>query len=60
MKCVILDMSAMTVIDTSGIKLLGELRKMMERSLQLLLANPTGNLMEKLHQSKALEPFGSQ
>ncbi|KAL2932474.1 putative sulfate transporter 3.4 [Bienertia sinuspersici] len=61
MKCVILDMSAVTAIDTSGIELLGELRKMMERrSLQLVLANPAGNVMEKLHQSKALEPFGSQ
>ena len=49
----------MTAIDTSGIELLGELRKMLERkSLQLILANPTGNVMEKLHQSNALESFG--
>lgn len=61
MKCIILDMSAVTAIDTSGIELLGELRKMLERiSLQLVLTNPAGNVMEKLQQSKALEPFGSQ
>ncbi|KAJ8422657.1 hypothetical protein Cgig2_014426 [Carnegiea gigantea] len=60
LKCVILDMTAVTAIDTSGIELLGELRKMLERkSLQLVLANPAGNVMEKLHQSNALEPFGS-
>uniref|UniRef100_A0A803LEL9 STAS domain-containing protein n=1 Tax=Chenopodium quinoa TaxID=63459 RepID=A0A803LEL9_CHEQI len=61
MKCVILDMSAVTAIDTSGIELLGELRKMLERmSLQLVLANPAGNVMEKLHLSKVIESFGSQ
>lgn len=51
----------MTAIDTSGIELLSELRKILERrSLQLVLANPAGNVMEKLHFSKALESFGSQ
>ncbi|CAO2815362.1 unnamed protein product [Amaranthus hypochondriacus] len=61
MKCVILDMSAVSAIDTSGIELLGELRKMLERrSLQLVLANPAGNVTEKLHQSKTLESFGAQ
>uniref|UniRef100_A0A803LNB1 STAS domain-containing protein n=1 Tax=Chenopodium quinoa TaxID=63459 RepID=A0A803LNB1_CHEQI len=61
MKCVILDMSAVTAIDTSGIELLGELRKMLDRmSLQLVLANPAGNVMEKLHVSKVIESFGTQ
>ena len=52
---------AVSAIDTSGIELLGELRKMLERrSLQLVLANPAGNVTEKLHQSKTLESFGAQ
>ncbi|KAL8153112.1 hypothetical protein V2J09_010872 [Rumex salicifolius] len=59
-KCVILDLTAVTAIDTSGIDLLCELRKMLERrSLQLVLTNPVGNVMEKLHKSKALESFGA-
>ncbi|CAL5443987.1 unnamed protein product [Camellia sinensis] len=60
MKCVILDMTAVTAIDTSGIDTICELRKMLEkRSLQFVLANPVGNVMEKLHQSNILESFGA-
>ncbi|XP_050383783.1 probable sulfate transporter 3.4 [Argentina anserina] len=60
LKCVILDMTAVTAIDTSGIDTLSELRKMLEkRLLQLVLANPVGSVMEKLQQSKTLESFGS-
>ncbi|KAJ6342606.1 hypothetical protein OIU78_010527 [Salix suchowensis] len=29
-----------------------------ERSLQLVLANPVGSVMEKLHQSEMLDSFG--
>ncbi|XP_061359548.1 probable sulfate transporter 3.4 [Gastrolobium bilobum] len=59
LKCIILDMTAVTAIDTSGIDILCELRKMLDkRSLQLVLANPVGNVMEKLHQSNILESFG--
>ncbi|XP_062008306.1 probable sulfate transporter 3.4 [Rosa rugosa] len=59
LKCVILDMTAVTAIDTSGIDTLSELRKILEkRSLQLVLANPVGSVMEKLQQSKTLESFG--
>ncbi|KAJ6706340.1 SULFATE TRANSPORTER [Salix purpurea] len=59
LKCVILDMTAVTAIDTSGIDLVRELRKMLEkRSFQLVLANPVGSVMEKLHQSKTLDSFG--
>lgn len=58
LKCIILDMTAVTAIDTSGIETIGELRKMLEkRSLQLVLVNPVESVMEKLHQSKILEPF---
>ncbi|KAJ6715236.1 SULFATE TRANSPORTER [Salix viminalis] len=59
LKCIILDMTAVTAIDTSGIDFLCELRKMLEeRSLQLVLANPVGSVMEKLHQSQMLDSFG--
>ncbi|GLU22176.1 hypothetical protein SLE2022_382690 [Rubroshorea leprosula] len=59
LKSIILDMTAVTAIDTSGIEIIGELRKMLEkRSLQLVLVNPVGNVMAKLHQSKILDSFG--
>ncbi|KAJ0440770.1 putative SLC26A/SulP transporter, STAS domain, sulfate anion transporter, STAS domain superfamily [Helianthus annuus] len=59
LKCVIIDMTAVTGIDTSGLAMMKELKKMLEkRSLQLVLANPGGTVMEKLHQSNILESFG--
>ncbi|KAJ4957423.1 hypothetical protein NE237_024534 [Protea cynaroides] len=59
MKCLILDMTAVTAIDTSGIDAINELKKMLEkRSLQLVLANPVAEVMEKLHRSNILESFG--
>ncbi|XP_044495200.1 probable sulfate transporter 3.4 isoform X2 [Mangifera indica] len=59
LKCIILDMTAVTAIDTSGIDMVCELRKMLEkRSLQFVLVNPVGSVMEKLHQSKVLESLG--
>ncbi|CAN1317409.1 Probable sulfate transporter 3.4 [Linum perenne] len=70
LKCIILDMTgtllthfpiilAVTAIDTSGIEFVSDLRKTLEkRSLQLVLANPGGSVMEKLHQSQVVEMFG--
>ncbi|XP_076892787.1 putative sulfate transporter 3.4 [Bidens hawaiensis] len=59
LKCVIIDMTAVTGIDTSGLAMMKELKKMLEkRSLQLVLANPGGSVMEKLHQSNILDSFG--
>ncbi|XVE52113.1 hypothetical protein DITRI_Ditri02bG0096200 [Diplodiscus trichospermus] len=59
LKCVIIDMTAVTAIDTSGIEMLCELRKMLgKRSLQLVLVNPVGSVIEKLHKSEILESFG--
>ncbi|KAL6959119.1 putative sulfate transporter 3.4 [Sarracenia purpurea var. burkii] len=59
LKCIILDMTAVTAVDTSGLDTICELRKMLEkRSLQFVLVNPVGNVMEKLHQSNVLESFG--
>ncbi|XP_055828838.1 probable sulfate transporter 3.4 [Solanum dulcamara] len=58
-KCVIIDMTAVTAIDTSGIDTICELRRLLEkRSLKLVLANPVGNVMEKMFNSNALEAFG--
>ncbi|KAK9208430.1 hypothetical protein WN944_000784 [Citrus x changshan-huyou] len=61
LKCVILDMTAVTAIDTSGIDAISELKKNMDkRSLQLVLVNLVGTVMEKLHQSKTLDSFRSK
>ncbi|GMQ06609.1 hypothetical protein CsSME_00051131 [Camellia sinensis var. sinensis] len=58
LKCVILDMTAVTAIDTSGIDAIYELNKTLHlRSLQLVLVNPVGNVMEKLNNSKILDLF---
>ncbi|KAM3380249.1 putative sulfate transporter 3.4 [Capsicum galapagoense] len=58
-KCVVIDMTAVTAIDTSGIDTICELRRLLEkRSLKLVLANPVGNVMEKLFKSNSLEAFG--
>ncbi|KAK9141927.1 hypothetical protein Syun_011327 [Stephania yunnanensis] len=59
LKCIILDLTAVTAIDTSGVEFILELRKTFEkRSLQLVLVNPVGDVMRKLHGSKVLESFG--
>ncbi|KAF6172886.1 hypothetical protein GIB67_035440 [Kingdonia uniflora] len=60
LKCIILDLTAVTAVDTSGLETLTELRRVLEkRSLQLVLVNPVGQVMQKLHRSKALVLFGS-
>ncbi|XP_047963720.1 probable sulfate transporter 3.4 [Salvia hispanica] len=59
LKCVILDMTAVTGIDTSGIDLITELRRVLnQRSLKLVLVNPVGSVMEKLHLSNILDSLG--
>ncbi|KAG0486408.1 hypothetical protein HPP92_008503 [Vanilla planifolia] len=61
MKFVLLDISAVTSVDTSGIHALLELKKMLNsRSIQLVLANPVGDVAEKLCLSKAWEEIGSE
>uniref|UniRef100_A0A7N0ZTU7 STAS domain-containing protein n=1 Tax=Kalanchoe fedtschenkoi TaxID=63787 RepID=A0A7N0ZTU7_KALFE len=58
LRCVILDLSAVTAIDASGIDALCELKRVLDRkSLQLVLVNPPGAVVEKLHKSKTLESF---
>ncbi|KAJ6846234.1 sulfate transporter 3.1-like [Iris pallida] len=58
---VILDMGAVGSIDTSGISMLEELKKNVDRrGLQLVLANPGSELMKKLDKSKILETIGQE
>ncbi|KAM0944078.1 putative SLC26A/SulP transporter, STAS domain, sulfate anion transporter, STAS domain superfamily [Dioscorea sansibarensis] len=58
---VILDMGAVGSIDTSGISMLKEAKKVVERrGLQLVLANPGSEVMKKLHKSKVLEIVGKE
>ncbi|XP_078164927.1 sulfate transporter 3.1-like isoform X2 [Carex rostrata] len=58
---VILDLGAVGSIDTSGISMLEDLKKSLDRrSLQLVLANPGSEIMKKLDNSKVLEGIGHE
>ncbi|KAL7112949.1 hypothetical protein ACP275_04G033500 [Erythranthe tilingii] len=61
LQCIILDMSAVGNIDTSGISMLDEVKKTVDRrGLKLGLANPGGEVMKKLNKSKFLETMGEE
>ncbi|XP_059625905.1 sulfate transporter 3.1-like [Cornus florida] len=58
---VILDMGAVGNIDTSGISMLEEVKKNLDRrELKLVLANPGGEVMKKLNKSKFIETIGQE
>ncbi|XP_074316178.1 sulfate transporter 3.1 isoform X2 [Silene latifolia] len=58
---VILDMSSVGCIDTSGISMLEEVKKITDRrDLKIVLANPGGEVMKKLDRSKFLESLGQE
>ncbi|KAF8388100.1 hypothetical protein HHK36_026766 [Tetracentron sinense] len=58
---VILDMSAVGSIDTSGISMLEEVERNVNRKeLKLVLANPGGEVMKKLDKSKFIEKIGQE
>ncbi|KAL2236471.1 UNVERIFIED_CONTAM: Sulfate transporter 3.1 [Sesamum indicum] len=58
---VILDMSAVGNIDTSGISMLDEVKKIVDRrGFKLALANPGAEVMKKLNKSKFLETLGQE
>ncbi|KAK8940253.1 putative sulfate transporter 3.4 [Platanthera guangdongensis] len=60
-KCVVLDMSTVTAIDTTGIEALLQLQKTLKkRSLELVLVNPVGDVAVKLRASEAWKIFGSK
>lgn len=56
---VILDITAVTTIDTTGINSLLELKKTLtKQGLQAALVNPGAAVMEKLERAKVIESFG--
>ncbi|KAJ6405662.1 hypothetical protein OIU84_013591 [Salix udensis] len=58
---VILDMGAVGNIDTSGIGMLEEVKKVMDRKgVKLVLANPGAEVMKKLDKAKFIENIGHQ
>lgn len=58
---VILNMGAVGSIDTSGISMLEEVKKIIDRrGLKLVLANPGGEVMKKLDRSKFIELLGQE
>ncbi|KAK7355839.1 hypothetical protein VNO80_15101 [Phaseolus coccineus] len=58
---VIMDMSGVGNIDTSGISMLEEVKKITERrELQLVLVNPGGEVMKKLNKSKFQNHLGQR
>ncbi|KAF4365456.1 hypothetical protein F8388_012821 [Cannabis sativa] len=61
LKCLIIDMTAVTDIDTNGLELVSELKMTLaKKSLQMVLVNPAASVMEKLHCSKIVDSFGSK
>ncbi|XP_057800973.1 sulfate transporter 3.1-like [Salvia miltiorrhiza] len=58
---VVLDMSAVGNIDTSGISMMDEIKKIIDRrGLKLVLVNPVAEVMKKLDKSKFLETLGQE
>lgn len=58
---VILNMAAVANIDTSGLSMLDELKKTVERrELKLVLANPGSEVMKKLNKSEIIEKIGQE
>ncbi|PON94955.1 Sulfate transporter [Trema orientale] len=58
---VILNMSAVGNIDTSGISMLDEVKKTIERrGLKLVLANPGSEVMKKLNKSDLIDKIGQE
>ncbi|XP_057517538.1 sulfate transporter 3.1-like [Amaranthus tricolor] len=58
---IILDMRAVLCIDTSGISMLEEVKKIIDRrELKLVLASPGGEVMKKLDRTKFIEKIGQE
>lgn len=58
---VILDLSAVGSIDTSGISMLEEVKKNIDRrDLKLVLANPRSEVIKKLEKTKFMESIGQE
>ncbi|KAK3193729.1 hypothetical protein Dsin_025039 [Dipteronia sinensis] len=58
---VLLDMSTVGNIDTSGISMLDEVKKILDRrDLKLVLANPVAEVVKKLDKAKFIENLGQE
>ncbi|KAL8523031.1 hypothetical protein ACS0TY_013124 [Phlomoides rotata] len=58
---VVLDMTAVGNIDTSGISMLDEVKKIIDRrGLKLVMVNPGAEVMKKMNKSKFLETLGQE
>jgi sulfate transporter 3 len=58
---IILDMTAVGNIDTSGISMFGEVKKTIDRrGLKLVLANPGAEVMKKLNKANFIENVGHE
>ncbi|XP_022959986.1 sulfate transporter 3.1-like [Cucurbita moschata] len=58
---VVLDMSAVGNIDTSGISMFEEIKKILDRrGLKIVLANPGAEVMKKLDKGKFIESLGHE
>ncbi|CAD5186849.1 unnamed protein product [Musa acuminata subsp. malaccensis] len=58
LRFLILDLSAVPTVDTSGISFLIDLKKSTEKhGLELTLVNPTGEVMEKLQRANKIHDF---
>lgn len=58
---VVLDMSAVGNIDTSGISMLDEVKKIVDRrGIKLAMVNPGAEVIKKLNKSKFLETIGEE
>ncbi|WOK94300.1 putative sulfate transporter 3.3 [Canna indica] len=58
LKFLILDLSAVPTVDTSGISFLIDLKKTTEKyGLQLIFVNPMGEVMEKLQRANKIDNF---
>ncbi|GJN29673.1 hypothetical protein PR202_gb17922 [Eleusine coracana subsp. coracana] len=59
-RCIVLDMSAVSAIDTSGLDALSEMKRVLDkRNIELVLANPVGSVTERMFNSAVGEAFGS-
>lgn len=57
----IIDMGAVSAMDTSGVNMLSEVKKNVElRGLKLVLANPGSEVLKKLKMSTILEKIGAE
>ncbi|XP_062200479.1 sulfate transporter 3.1-like [Phragmites australis] len=61
LQCIVLDMGAVASIDSSGTKMVEDLKRNLDkRSIQIALANPGSEIMRKLDKSEVLQLIGNE